>query len=148
MCVCGCAAACACWLWEWECLCRWKKGFPRIRHSAVNRRSVRNGSWRWLQDWRGWRESTCAGGQCQVRQRTRHDTWMTNNFRHTKVCNPEPFDPWATRVRVRKNDQTVQCDVLTHCAHLYMLYEWVVCSHLPSIVGKFISRQPELVLNS
>ena len=22
-------------------------------------------------------ERTCAGGQCQVRQRTRHGTWMT-----------------------------------------------------------------------
>ena len=28
-----------------------------------------------------------------------------------------------------KSDQTVQCDVLTHCAHLCMLYEWVFCSH-------------------
>ena len=36
-----------------------------------------------------------------------------------------------------KNDQTVQCDVLTHCAHLCMLYEWVFCSHLPSVFGKF-----------
>ena len=34
-----------------------------------------------------------------------------------------------------KSDQTVQCDVLTHCAHLYMLYEWVFCSHHPS--GRF-----------
>ena len=34
----------------------------------------------------------------------------------------------ATRVRVMKSDQTVQCDVPTHCPHLYMLYEWVFCS--------------------
>ena len=27
-----------------------------------------------------------------------------------------------------KSDQTVQCDVLTQCAHLYMLHEWVFCS--------------------
>ena len=49
---------------------------------------------------------------------------------------------------MRKSDQTVQCDVLTHCAHLYMLYEWVFCSHTPSVVGKFLSRQPKLVPNS
>ena len=24
-----------------------------------------------------------------------------------------------------RSDQIVQCDVLTHCAHLYMLHEWV-----------------------
>ena len=47
-----------------------------------------------------------------------------------------------------KSDQTVQCDVLTHCWHLYMLYEWVFCSHTPSVIGKFISQQPKLVLNS
>ena len=28
-----------------------------------------------------------------------------------------------------QSDQTVQCDVLTHCAHLYMLYEWVFSVH-------------------
>ena len=27
-----------------------------------------------------------------------------------------------------KSDPTVQCDVVTHCAHLYMLFEWVFCS--------------------
>ena len=27
------------------------------------------------------------GGQCQVRQRTRHDTWMTIVLR-TEMCNP------------------------------------------------------------
>ena len=32
-----------------------------------------------------------------------------------------------------KSHQTVQCDVLTHCAHLYMLYEWVFCSHVPLV---------------
>ena len=49
---------------------------------------------------------------------------------------------------VMKSDQTVQCDVLTYCAQLYMLYERVFCSHFPSVVGKFISRQPKLALNS
>ena len=31
--------------------------------------------------------------------------------------------------------------MLSHCAHLYMLSEWVFRSHLPSIVGKFISHE-------
>ena len=103
--------------------------------------------------------------------------WL-NFFWHTNAWT------WATHVRVMKGDQTVQCDVLTHCAHLYMLYEWVFCSHffprygsslptydddndthrrcaqqldmtrgwqqfcshLPSVVWKFFSKQPKLVL--
>ena len=28
-------------------------------------------------------ERACAGGHCQLRQGTRHDTWMTDCFRHT-----------------------------------------------------------------
>ena len=32
---------------------------------------------------------------------------------------------------VMKSDQTLQCDVLTHCAHLYVLCEWVFCSYTP-----------------
>ena len=75
-----------------------------------------------------------------MRQGTRNDAWMTDCFRHT---NPQTR---ATHVRVMKSD--LQCDVLTHCAHLYMLYEWVFCSHTPSVIGKFTSRQPKLVLNS
>ena len=38
-----------------------------------------------------WGEWACAGSQCRVRQRTRHDAWITNVFRHKA---------WATRVRV------------------------------------------------
>ena len=34
------------------------------------------------------------------------------------------------------------------CATLYVLYLWVYCSHPPSLVGKFLSRQPKLALNS
>ena len=44
-----------------------------------------------------------------------------------------------------KSDQTVRCDVLTR---LYMLYEWVFCSQLPSVVWESESPQPKLVLNS
>ena len=43
-----------------------------------------------------------------------------------------------------KSDQTVQCDVLTHCAHLYMLYVLVFCSHhLPTSMASSLppSRQ-------
>ena len=69
----------------------WEIGDPRNRNSAVNLRSVlrivgqqawvcRRG-WPW--DWRGRWERTCAGGQCQVRQGTRHDAWMTECFWHT-----------------------------------------------------------------
>ena len=36
--------------------------------------------------------------------------------------------------------------VVTDGAHLYMLFEWVYCSHPPSVVWKFFSRQPKLVL--
>ena len=41
-----------------------------------------------------------------------------------------------------KSDQTVQCDVLTHCTNGCSVHT------LPSVIGKFISRQPKLVLNS
>ena len=51
----------------------------------------------WLQDWKGRWERTCAGGQCQVRQGTRHDAWMTDCFRHTN-----PWT-WATHVRLMKS---------------------------------------------
>ena len=122
----------------------WEMGCPRNRHSAVNRRRVRMD-----------RESTglsvterttvklerwMTENMCWWSVSTRHDTWMTDYFGHTKA--------WATRVRVMKSDQTVQCDVLTHCAHLYMLYESVFCSLTRSIVGNFIFRQPNLVRNS
>ena len=36
--------------------------------------------------------------------------------------------------------------VVTHCAHLYMLFEWVYCSHTQSVDRRFFSRQPKLVL--
>ena len=35
---------------------------------------------------------------------------------------------------------------MTHCAHLYLLFEWVFCSHSPSVVWKFFSSKPKLVL--
>ena len=64
-------------------------GFVLIRHSAVgtshwilrveNHRACVQ-KWDRGKDrrsgWSGW-ERTSAGGQCQVRERTRHDTWMT-----------------------------------------------------------------------
>ena len=53
--------------------------------------------------------------------------WQTV-LRRTQACNLELLGPCATRVRVMKSGQTVQCDVLTHCAHLYILCEWVFCS--------------------
>ena len=50
------------------------------------------------------------------------------------------------------SDQTVQCDVLTHCAHLCMLYEWVFCSpvgyrevYLPAAeIGSKLRKSHEL----
>ena len=35
--------------------------------------------------------------------------------------------------------------VFPWCAHLYMLFEWVCCSQLPSVVWKFFSNKPKLV---
>ena len=40
-------------------------------------------------------------------------------FWDTKMCNPEPCSPWATRVRGMKCGQSVQ-----------HVFEWVFCSHL------------------
>ena len=40
-----------------------------------------------------------------------------------------------------KSDQTVQCDVLTHCAHLYMLCECVFCSHFSDSVQLDVESQ-------
>ena len=40
--------------------------------------------------WMEWvREKTCACSQCQVRQGTKHDTWMTI-IKYTKMRNLEP----------------------------------------------------------
>ena len=89
-------------------------GFVLVRHSAVGTShwilSVENHracvqKWDRGKDrrsgWNGW-ERTCAGGQCQVRERTRHHTWMTIVL-GTKMCNPELCSSWATRVRVIKS---------------------------------------------
>ena len=68
----------------------------------------------------------------------RHDTWMTIVSGHKDVqsCACSCDEMWSI----------CSVCVVTHCANLYMLFVWVFCSHPPSVVWKFFSIQPKLVL--
>ena len=46
--------------------------------------------------------------------------------------------------RDEKSDQTVPCDVLKPCAHLYMLCEWVFCSHCREVHLPATENGPKL----
>ena len=119
-------------------------GFVLIRHSAVDHRRVFYGS-RFTGlvcegetvgqarevDEMG--ERTCACGQWQVRQRMRHDMWMTIILR-TQKCAILILSHACSR------DEVWLC-----CATLYVLYLWVYCSHSPWVGWRFFSRQPKPV---
>ena len=61
-----------------------------------------------------------------MRQGTRRDTWDDKIVLGTPRL--EPSNSPSHACSRDESDQTVQCDALTHCAHLYVLHEWVFCS--------------------
>ena len=62
---------------------------------------------------------TCACGQCQVRQRRRHDTWMTIVSGTQRCAILEPCRSSAARVRVMKCDHAVQLCTCCICGVLF-----------------------------
>ena len=82
--VCCCSCSCERWDLCWSTTLPWNiEGHIWVEnHRACMQRWDRRKDWR--SGWNGW-ERTCACGQCQVRQRTRHDTWITNISR-TQRC--------------------------------------------------------------
>ena len=105
-------------------------GCVLIRHSAVDHRRVFDGS-RFTGlvcegetvgqarevDEMG--ERTCGCGQWQVRQRTRHDTWMTIILRTHKCA-----------ILILSHACSLD-EMLLCCATQNVLYLWVYCSHPP-----------------
>ena len=86
--------------------------------------------WGRRKDGRGEWERTCACGQCQVRQRMRHDTWMTIVLRHKDVRS------WALQLlsHACSRDEMWSC-----CTYLYVLFLWVYCSHGLEVICFLVS---------
>ena len=95
-----------------------ENGLVRCLSSQI----VRQRTWVWGRErrkdrWGKW-ERTCAFGQW-----TGHDTWVTTILRRKDVA--------ILSHACSRDERWSFCSVrvLTHCAHLYVLFEWVFCSH-------------------
>ena len=94
-----------------------------------------------VEDWRSEepqlrRESSQCVSIWTVKQTTGLGVWKRMIERFGEVGERELVLVVSVRCG-NERDMTV----LTHCEHLYMLHQWV-------FIGKFISEQPKLVLNS